>query len=113
MLKKGKLEKKFVKFLEIFKKLHINIPFMDALENMPHFMKFIKKILANKKNFGEYETISLTEECSAILQKKLPPKLQDPGSFSIPFSIRNSLLGKAIFDLGASINLIHSQCLKG
>ena len=37
--------------------------------------------MANNKKFGEYETISLTEECSAILQ--LPPKLQDPSSFAI------------------------------
>ena len=86
-LKKGKLEKQLTKFLDIFKKLHINIPFMDALENMPSYMKFMKKILANKKKLGEYETIALTEECSAILQKKLPPKLQDPGSFAISFSI--------------------------
>ena len=66
-LKKGKLEKKFSKFLYIFKKLHINIPFIDALENMPSYAKFMKMILVNKKQFVEYETISLTEECSAIL----------------------------------------------
>ena len=53
-LKKGKLEKQFPKFLNIFKKLHINIPFMDALENMPSYVKFMKKILENKKKFGEY-----------------------------------------------------------
>ena len=29
-LKKGKLEKQFVRFLYIFKKLHINIPFLEA-----------------------------------------------------------------------------------
>ena len=74
-LKKGKLEKQFAKFLDIFKKLHINIPFMDALENMPSYVKFMKKILASKKKLEEYGTIALTEECSAILQKKLPPKL--------------------------------------
>ena len=66
-LTKGKLEKQFAKFLDIFKKLHINIPFMDAFENMPSYMKFMKNILANKKKFGEYETIALIEECSAIL----------------------------------------------
>ena len=43
-LKKSKLEKKFAKFLDILKKLHINIPFMEALENMPSYMKFMKKI---------------------------------------------------------------------
>ena len=42
-LKKGKLEKQIAKFLDIFKKLHINIPFMEALENMPSYVKFIKK----------------------------------------------------------------------
>ena len=105
-LKKGKLEKQFAKFLDIFKKLHINIPFMDALENMPSYMKFMKKILENKKKLGEYETIALTEECSQILQKKLPPKLKDPSSFTIPFLIGNSVAGKALCDLGASINLM-------
>ena len=105
-LKKNKLEKKFAKFLDIFKKLHINIPFMEALENMPSYMKFMKKILASKKKLEEYGTITLTEECNAILQKKLPPKLQDPGSFSIPFSIGNQVSRKALCDLGASINLM-------
>ena len=45
-LKKGKLEKRFAKFLDI---LHTNITFMEALENMPSYVKFMKKILANKK----------------------------------------------------------------
>ena len=66
-LNKGKLKKRFAKFLDIFKKLHINIHFMDALENVLSYMKFMKKILENKKKLGEYETIALIEECSAIL----------------------------------------------
>ena len=111
-LKKGKLEKQFAKFLDIFKKLHINIPFMDALENMPSYMKFMKKILANKNKLGEYQTIALTKECSAILQKKLPPKLKDPSSFAIPFSIGNSVAGKALCDLGASINFMPLSMFK-
>ena len=74
-LKKGTLEKQFVKFLDIFKKLHINITFLEKLENMPSYVKFMKKILANKKKLGEYGTIALIKECSAILQKKLPSKL--------------------------------------
>ena len=99
-------------FLDIFKKLHINIPFMDALENMSSYMKFMKKILENKKTLCEYETIALTEECSTILQKKLPPKLQDLGSFAIPFFIGNSVSGKALCDLGASINLMSLSMFK-
>ena len=85
---------------------------MDALESMPSYVKFMKKILENKKKLGEYETIALTEECRTVLQKKLPPKLQDPGSFSIPFSIGNSVSSKTLCDLGASINLMPLSMFK-
>ena len=111
-MKKGKLEKQFAKFLDIFKKLHINIPFLEALENMTSYVKFMKKILASKKKLEEYGTLTLTEECSAILQKKLPSKLQDPDSFAIPFSIGNRVSGKAMCDLGASINLLPLSMFK-
>ena len=72
----------------------------------------MKKILASKKKLEEYGTIPLIEECSAILQKKLPPKLQDLGSFAIPFSIGNRVSGKALCDLGASINLMPLSMFK-
>ena len=85
---------------------------MDALENMPSYVKFMKKILENKKKLGEYEIITLTEECSTILQKKLPPKLKDLSSFVIPFLIGNSVAGKALCDLGASINLMSLSMFK-
>ncbi|XP_073124805.1 uncharacterized protein [Henckelia pumila] len=68
----------FAKFLEVFKKLHINIPFADVLLQMPSYAKFLKDILSNKRKLEEYETVNLTEECSAIVQNKLPPKLKDP-----------------------------------
>ena len=45
-LKKHKLDKQFTKFMDVFKKLHINIPFADALEQMPSYVKFMKDILS-------------------------------------------------------------------
>ena len=50
--------------------------------------------------------MAMSEECSAILQKKLPPKLKDPGSFTIPCANGNLVFGKALCDLSASINLM-------
>ena len=44
-LKKNKLDKQFT---EVFKKLHINIPFADALKQMPGYVKFMKDILSKK-----------------------------------------------------------------
>ena len=59
-------------FLEIFKKIHINIPFADALEQMLNYAKFMKEVMAKKRKLEDYETVKLTEECNAILQRKLP-----------------------------------------
>ncbi|XP_052878312.1 uncharacterized protein LOC128284338 [Gossypium arboreum] len=57
---------------------------------MPNYVKFVKDILSNKKRLSEYETVALTKESSAFLQNKLPPKLKDPGSFTIPCNIGES-----------------------
>ena len=90
----------------MFKKLHINIPFAEALSQMPSYAKFLKDILSNKRKLEEHETVMLTEECSAISLNKLPPKLKDPGSFTIPCTLGHSYFDKALCDLGASINLM-------
>ena len=86
-LEKEKLDKQFGKFLKAFKKLHIKIPFADALTQMASYMKFMKDILSNKCRLEEFETVELTEECNAILQKMLPLKLKDPRNFCIPYTI--------------------------
>ncbi|KAA3457108.1 Retrovirus-related Pol polyprotein from transposon opus [Gossypium australe] len=69
-----------------------------------------RKYLRNLGN--EYETIALTKECSAFLLNKLPLKLKDPGSFTIPGNIGESYYGKALCDLGASINLMFKSIFK-
>ena len=98
--------------MDIFKKLHINILFAEALEQMPGYMKFMKDVLSKKWKLGDYDTFSLSEECSAILQKMLPPKLKDPRSFTIPCAIGNAVFERALCDLGASINLMSWSFLR-
>ena len=92
--------------MEVFKKLHINIPFADALEQMPSYVKFMNDILSRKRRLSKFETMNLIEECSAILKRKLPQKLNDPINFTIPCKIWNSIFERALCDLGASINLM-------
>lgn len=48
--------------------------------------------------------VALTEECSAIVQYKLPPKLKDSGQYTISFCIGTLFTDKALCNLGASIN---------
>ncbi|XP_020967553.1 uncharacterized protein LOC107615530 [Arachis ipaensis] len=105
-LRKDGKDNQFSRFLEIFKKLQINIPFAEALEQMLLYAKFLKELMTRKRNWGEKETIVLTEECSATIQKKLLQKMKDPGSFPIPCIIGDINIEKALCNLGASINLI-------
>ena len=77
-----------------------------TLEKMPSYVKFMKDILANKRKISDYEIVALSEEYSAILQRKCPPKIKDLESCTIPCSIGNSIFEKALCDLGASINLM-------
>ncbi|XP_022151602.1 uncharacterized protein LOC111019514 [Momordica charantia] len=105
-LQKNKKDKQFSKFIDIFKKLYINTPFINALTQMPQYMKFMKDILQKKRKLEDYEMILLTKECSAILQRKLLPKLKDPGNFFIPCSIGDVVFENALCELGANINLL-------
>ena len=73
---------------------------------MLNYAKFMKEVMAKKRKLEDYKTVKLIEECSAILQRKLPQKVKDSGSFSIPYTIRDSTFDKALCDLGTNINLI-------
>ncbi|XP_073153095.1 uncharacterized protein [Henckelia pumila] len=111
-LKKVKLDSQFSKFLEVFKKLHIIIPFADALLQMPSYATFLKKILTSKRKIEEHAMVNLTENCSSLVQNKIPPKLNDTGSFSIPCMIGDVVFHKALCDLGVSINLMPFSVFK-
>ncbi|GJV94561.1 reverse transcriptase domain-containing protein [Tanacetum coccineum] len=65
----------------------------------------LKYLLSNKERLIELANIPVSENCSAVILKKLPKKLGDPGRFLIPCDF-NKLKCKALADLGASINLM-------
>ncbi|XP_019254963.1 PREDICTED: uncharacterized protein LOC109233526 [Nicotiana attenuata] len=94
-MKREKLDNQFAKFLEILKQIHINIPFTDALLQMPSYAKFLKEILSSKRKLEEVSVVMLTEKCSAILQNKLPQKIGDPGSFTIPCTLGGVYIEKS------------------
>ncbi|XP_058724967.1 uncharacterized protein LOC131596352 [Vicia villosa] len=104
--KKGQHEKFFERFLEMFKKLELNIPFLEALEQMPTYAKFMKDIIS-KKRTTDSDPIILTKTCSAILQgMKILVKKKDRGSVTIPCTIGDRSFKKALIDLGASVSLM-------
>ncbi|XP_016164971.1 uncharacterized protein LOC107607540 [Arachis ipaensis] len=73
---------------------------------MPLYAKFLKELINKKRSWNEKETVILTQECSAVIQKGFPPKLKDLGSFFLPCTIGNMSIDKALCDLGSSINLM-------
>nr|GEZ86471.1 hypothetical protein [Tanacetum cinerariifolium] len=93
------------KFWNMFKQLHLNITLAEALVLMPKYQKMLKALLSNKEKLQELTNTPLNEYCSAVILKKLPEKLRDPGKFLIPCGF-SELKCKALADLGASINLM-------
>ena len=104
--RKTKLDEQFAKFLKKLKKLEVNIPFVDALAQMPNYVRFMKEIMSKKKKRNSIGTISLSKNYSAIIQRKLPKKHKDPSSFTISCIIGEHTISKALCDIGVSINLM-------
>nr|GEV01098.1 DNA-directed DNA polymerase [Tanacetum cinerariifolium] len=95
-----------LKFVKIFKKLHFELSFADALLHMPKFALMIKSLLNNKEKLFDLATTPVNKNCSVIILKKLPEKLGDPGKFLIPCDFPELDECLALADLGASINLM-------
>nr|GFB87074.1 reverse transcriptase domain-containing protein [Tanacetum cinerariifolium] len=94
------------KLFQIFHDLHFDISFADALLLMPKFASTIKSLRTNRDKLFELAKVPLNENCSAMLLKKLPEKLRDPGKFLIPCDFPGMDVCHAMADLGASINLM-------
>ncbi|KAI5343433.1 hypothetical protein L3X38_011309 [Prunus dulcis] len=105
-LAKSKQDKSFKEIFDILSKVNVNLPLLDVIRNMPAYGKFFKELNTYKRKYGPNEKVVVSENVSAVLQRKLPPKLKDPGSFSINITIGDKLVEKAMLDLGASINLM-------
>nr|GEV45669.1 reverse transcriptase domain-containing protein [Tanacetum cinerariifolium] len=94
------------KFMEIFRDLHFELSFADALIHMPKFAPMFKKLLNNKDKLIELTKTPLNENCFAVVLKKLLEKLGDPRRFLIPCDFLEFDNCLALADLGASINLM-------
>ncbi|GJU50061.1 reverse transcriptase domain-containing protein [Tanacetum coccineum] len=95
-----------LKFVEIFRELHFELSFVDALLHMPKFASMFKSLLNNTEKLFDLAKTPMNKNCSAVILKKLPEKLGDPGKFLIPCDFPELVECLALADLSASINLI-------
>ncbi|XP_070055652.1 uncharacterized protein [Nicotiana tomentosiformis] len=94
-------ENQFKELIDIMKSFSINVPLLEALEKMPSYEKYMKDLVTKKRSMN-FETIKVTHQVSAIMDS-MDPKLEDPGTYTIPCTIGIAEFSKALCDLRAKI----------
>jgi hypothetical protein len=107
---RGKLDNHFEKFVEVLRRLNINMPILDALQ-VPTYSHYFKDILANKYEITTVgvDHVKMSEQCSAAIANGLE-KQKDPGCPTIPCSIGSFKFEKALCDLGSSVSVMQDMC---
>ena len=107
LLKKTQ-DRKYLRFITMVKQLSINVPLVEALEQMPGYAMFMKDLVTKKRSVT-FEDDDRLQHCSAIATRSLIQKKEDPGAFTIPCTVGSSHFSKALCDLRESINLMPSR----
>ncbi|XP_016668658.1 uncharacterized protein [Gossypium hirsutum] len=101
-----KKERDEKEILDTFQKVEINIPLLDSIKQIPRYAKFLRDLCTSKRKLLGNEKVSVGENVSAVLQRKIPPKYKDQSMFSISCKIGSVGIKKAMCDLGTSINVM-------
>ncbi|CAM8997713.1 unnamed protein product [Rhodiola kirilowii] len=91
---------------ELFSKVKINIPLLEAIKQIPRYAKFLKELCTNQRRSTRYDQDLMSRNVSAVIQRKVPPKCGDPGTYTIPCIIGNIRIENCVLDLRASINVL-------
>jgi hypothetical protein len=104
----GKQGEKIQAMMEMFKQVKINIPLLDAIQQVPAYAKFLKDLCTQKRKSRNHipKKVLLTEHVSSLIQHNTPPKFKDPGAPTISCIIGQKEIDKALLDLGAGVNLL-------
>ncbi|XP_026453249.1 uncharacterized protein LOC113354005, partial [Papaver somniferum] len=103
---KKKKSTHYNEMLDLFKRVNINIPFLEAIKQIPAYAKFLKDLCTQKRKLNVHKRAFLAEQVSSIILNKTPPKFRDPGCPTISCTIGEHTVNKALLDLGASVNLL-------
>ncbi|RVW46875.1 Retrovirus-related Pol polyprotein from transposon 17.6 [Vitis vinifera] len=95
-----------LEILEVLRQVKVNIPLLDMIKQVPTYAKFLKDLCTVKRGLIVTKKAFLTEQVSVIIQCKSPIKYKDPRCPTISVNIGGTHVGKALLDLGASVNLL-------
>ncbi|XP_010463442.1 PREDICTED: uncharacterized protein LOC104744123 [Camelina sativa] len=106
MRRKSKIqEREYEKLKSVVGELQVRLPFIEAVRMVPSLKKYMKEILTDKLSL-EKGVMYLTQECSSMLQNRMPEKCGDPRPFTLPCTIGDLKFNKCLCDLGASVSLM-------
>ncbi|CAM8986969.1 unnamed protein product [Rhodiola kirilowii] len=91
---------------ELFSQVEINIPLLEAIKQIPRYAKFLKELCTNRRRGTCVDQELMSRNVSAVIQRTVPPKCCDPGTYTIPCTIGNIRIENCMLDLGASINVL-------
>jgi glutaredoxin-related protein len=83
---KQKTDGQFMKFTELLRQIHVSLPFIEIIQQMPKYAKFLKNLLSNKNNL-ELATQGGAQESVALSWHYVPINMTNLGIFSLPYSI--------------------------
>ncbi|CAJ2642326.1 unnamed protein product [Trifolium pratense] len=93
--------------LDVFKKVEVNIPLLEAIKQIPKYAKLLKEMCTNKRKLKGNSRVNMSRNVSAIIhQTDLPEKCEDLGVFTVPCTIGTTEFGSCMLDLGSSINVM-------
>jgi hypothetical protein len=80
-----KQEEKIQDMIEVFKQVKINLPLLDAITQVPAYVKFLKDLNTQKRKNKNHipKKAFLTEHVSSLIQHNSPLKFKDLGSPTI------------------------------
>ena len=94
------------KIIEIFNQVKINVPLLDAIQQVPSYAKFLKDMCTKKRKTNVFKKVFLATNISELLSDPIPVKYKNSGYPTIAWIIGQAEISRAFLDLGASINLL-------
>ena len=104
-LRKKKNSVNQTEMLEVLRQVKVNIPLLDMIKQVPTYAKFLKDLCMVKRGLNVNKKAFLTEQVSVIIECKTLVKYKDLGCPTISVNVGGISVGKALIDLGASVNL--------
>ncbi|XP_057734239.1 uncharacterized protein LOC130949578 [Arachis stenosperma] len=106
MVKEAKKTLEFdLNMLQVFKKVEVIIPLLDAIQQIPKYAKFLKDLCTHKDRIGELETLSLGSSISSLMEP-IPKKCGDPGPCLLSCCIGGHTFHDCMCDLRACVSIM-------